>query len=149
MATKEISSFSRELLSLMPHIVRTMFKVQTDVLGKGKISVPQFLSLDLIDLKGSLKMKDIAKALNVTLPATSGLINRLVKLGLVKRTFDPRDRRLIFITLTPRGKETIEEIRTQRRKAIEKIFGKLTARERADYLSILRRLVKMLVPKRR
>jgi DNA-binding MarR family transcriptional regulator len=121
-----------------------MFKKQTDALGRGKITVPQYLSLDLLKSHGFLKMKDIAKELNISLPAATGLVDRLYRMGMVKRTYDERDRRLIIITLTSKGKQTLEQIRSQRQKAIQQVFGKLTEKERLTYLRIVRKLKKIL-----
>jgi DNA-binding MarR family transcriptional regulator len=148
MVKQTISSFAKELFKLIPHIVRGMFSRQADVLGQGKITLPQFFSLDLLDSRGPLKMKDIAEELNISLPAATGLVNRLVILKLVKRVYDAKDRRVIYITLTSKGKEMIAEIRAKRIKAIEQIFGQLTDKERSDYLKILRKLMKILYPHR-
>ncbi|UCG35099.1 MAG: MarR family transcriptional regulator [Candidatus Omnitrophota bacterium] len=147
MPHRKLASFSEELLKLMPLILRGVFRSQKDELGMGRISIPQFLSLDLLDKGGPLMMKDIARVMNVSLPATTGLINRLVTMKFVKRVYDEKDRRVIRIALTLKGKETVEKVRAQRRKAVENIFGKLTESERKNYLEILRKVVKVLYPK--
>jgi DNA-binding MarR family transcriptional regulator len=147
MAKKVLSEFSEEVFRIMPHILRGMFKRQKDILGAGKITLPQFLSLNLLHIKGLLKMNEIAKALNVSLPAATGLVDRLVSMGMVKRMYDEKDRRAIYVTLTPKGEKTIEEVESSRKKAIEDVFGRLTQKERQDYLAILRKLMKALYPK--
>jgi DNA-binding MarR family transcriptional regulator len=141
-----LAAFSEELSRILPHIVRGMFKRQTDALGRGKITIPQYLSLDLLNTHGVLKMKDIAKELNISLPAATGLISRLHRLGMVKRIFDEKDRRVIYITPTPKGKATTEHIRRQRQRAVQEVFSKLTEKERDSYLRILRKLKKILYP---
>ena len=147
MPHRKLASFSEELLKLLPLILRGAFRTQKDELGMGRISIAQFLALDLLDKSDSLMMKDIAKAMNVSLPATSGLINRLVTMKFVKRIYDEKDRRIIRIVLTSKGKEIVERVRAQRKKIVEAIFGKLTEGERKNYLDILRKIVKVLYPK--
>ena len=137
---KKLSKFSDELIRIMPQIIRGMFRKQTDPLVAGEISVPQYLTLDLIAAHSSLKMNDISKALNRTLPATSGLINRLYKMGLVKRIYDKMDRRVIHIILTPKGKALLKRLKAARIKAIKSIFSQLNARERKIYLAILKKI---------
>ncbi|RKY38425.1 MAG: hypothetical protein DRP76_04500 [Candidatus Omnitrophota bacterium] len=144
MSHKTLSSFSGELMRIMPQIIKGLFTRQMDALRQGRITIPQFLSLDLIDTHGSLKMKEIAQELNITLPAATGLINRLFKMGLVKRVPSEKDRRVIYITLTLKGKKLIEGIRLTRKKAFEEMFGKLTEREKMMYLSILRKVADMV-----
>ena len=140
MGKKGISLFSRELSDLLPYLIRGMMRRYTDALGKGLISLPQFISLDLIDSHGPMKMKDIAKELNISLPAATGMIDRLYHLELVKREFDPKDRRVIKIVLTPRGRKILKNTKENRKKAIEEVFSGLSAKERRDYLNIVRKV---------
>ena len=140
MATHSLESFSSEMARLLPHVIRGMIKNQSDALGCGKITVPQYLLLDLLNTHELLKMKDIAGELNITLPAATGLVNRLHLMKMIKRIYDKNDRRVIYIELTAGGKETIKQVSSQRQKAIQEVFVKLTESERNSYLSILKKL---------
>ncbi|MFH1768912.1 MAG: MarR family transcriptional regulator [Candidatus Omnitrophota bacterium] len=142
---KSLNIFSKELLRIFPKMAQEMFKrTGTDDLTKGKISIPQFVSMDLIYNIGQLKMKDIARQLNRSLPAATGLINRLYGMKMVRRVYDETDRRVIYITLTAKGRKSVEAIRTQREKIIKDIFGKLSVKERDDYLAILKKLNRII-----
>lgn len=149
MSRKPIASFSDEVAAMMPYIVRGMFQKQSDALGRGKITVPQYLSLSLIDAHGFLKMKEIAKGLNISLPAATGIISRLFVMRTVKRIYDQRDRRIIKIVLTAKGKKIMGQIKEKRSKAVQEVFGKLTEKERRAYLVILRKLKEILYPVKR
>jgi DNA-binding MarR family transcriptional regulator len=148
MVKKDITKFSQEVFDLVPHLIRGMFKRKMDALGKGYITLPQYLSLELIDSHGSLKMKEIAKELNVSLPAATGMIDRLYHLSLVKREFEPKDRRVIKIVLTAKGKKVLADVREKRRKAIEEVFSNLSEKERQSYLRILRKVKDILYEKK-
>ena len=89
-----------------------------------------------------MKMNDIAKILKVSLPAATGLINRMVKSKMVQRTDDPNDRRVIYIEIVSAGKNSLERVRRQRREAVAKLFATLTEKERKTYLALLKKLVK-------
>lgn len=140
MIRHSLTLFSSKISRLLPHVIRGILKKQSDALGRGKITVPQYLSLELLNTHHLLKMKDIAGELNISLPAATGLVSRLHRMKMVKRTYDKNDRRVICIELTARGKETIEHVRSQRQKAIQEVFGNLTERERNSYLHILKKL---------
>jgi len=144
---KSISAFSQELLRIFPRIVKGMIKKQKNALVWGKITVPQCITLEMLKAKKFLKMKDIARQLNVTLPAATGLIDRLHRMAMIKRANDDKDRRIILITLTTKGKDTVEKIQQQRKKALMQVFSKLTEKERDTYLNILKKLEKILYPK--
>ena len=144
MSRHSLALFSSEISRLLPHVIRGMLKKQSDALGRGKITVAQYLLLDLLNTYHLLKMKDIARELNITLPAATGLISRLHRMKMVKRIYDKNDRRVICIGLTAKGKETIEQVRSQRQKAIQEVFVNLTERERNSYLHILKKLKSIL-----
>ena len=135
-----LASFSSEMARLLPHVIRGMTKNQSDALGRGKITVPQYLLLDLLNTHELLKMKDIAGELNITLPAATGLVSRLHLMKMIKRIYDKNDRRVIYIELTAGGKETIKQVSSQRQKAIQEVFVNLTESEQNSYLSILKKL---------
>ncbi len=142
-----ISQFSKEIIQIIPHLMRlsqSMVKSDSDDLLSGKITLPQFLVLELLKSKDSVKMNDIAKTLKVSLPAATGTVKRLVSLKMVKRHHDASDRRVIHVVLTKKGENTIERVRTARRKVIEKAFGHLSDKERQTYLNILRKVKKGL-----
>lgn len=143
MSNKSIQIFSEEVLQLMPYIFKGVLR-QTDALTSGQITISQFLALSLMNNKGQVKMKDIAKDFNISLPAATGIVQRLFNLELVKRVDDKADRRVIRIVVTPKGKKIVEQISAKRKELIGSIFGKLSEKERENYLQILRKLKKII-----
>lgn len=148
MSKKSISLFAQEVLKIIPLIHKKMLTRRIDIFVKmGKITLPQYFSLRLIDLHAPLKMKDVASVLNITLPAATGHVNRLFKMDLVKRVYDKNDRRIIRIALTSKAKNILNEMDSTFKSGIEDVFGKLTEKERTDYLTILKKIMKILYPK--
>jgi DNA-binding MarR family transcriptional regulator len=149
---QQIQQFSQELMqsiSYIQRLARIMLKKRSDVLLQGKVTMPQYLTLELLSNKGALKMNRIAKAFQISLPAATGLINRLVKMKLVKRSYDKNDRRVILIVLTPEGRRVTTQTKIARRKVIEEMFGCLSDQERQTYLNIIRKVKKTLYEKDR
>jgi DNA-binding MarR family transcriptional regulator len=58
-----------------------------------------------------LKMGDLAEALIITRGGLTKLVDRLIKAGLLERTFCETDRRVSYATLLPAGGEMLEEMR--------------------------------------
>ncbi len=58
-----------------------------------------------------MKMGDLAEALVITRGGLTKLVDRLVKAGLLERTFCETDRRVSYATLCPAGAEMLEEMR--------------------------------------
>jgi DNA-binding MarR family transcriptional regulator len=58
-----------------------------------------------------LRMGDLAEALVITRGGLTKLVDRLIKAGLLERTFCATDRRVSYATLMPAGSEMLEEMR--------------------------------------
>jgi DNA-binding MarR family transcriptional regulator len=143
----DISSFSQEMIRNMSALVRfahSEFNRTSDVLIKGAMTLPQFFVLKMLDTSRFLKMKDVARSLHISLPAVTGFTNKLVKMNMLKRTYDKNDRRVIHLVLTDLGKKTLASIEESRKKFIEKIFGRLSNEERAAYLRIMHKVTRDL-----
>ena len=56
-------------------------------------------------------MGDLAEALVITRGGLTKLVDRLIKAGLLERTFCETDRRVSYATLMPAGAEMLEEMR--------------------------------------
>ena len=135
-----IAEFADRVGEYMVAISREFMRQQTGEFYKAKITLPQLAILDLLNRGGELTMSDIARSMNVTTAAMTGIIDRLVRDAYVVRVYDPDDRRVIKIKLTPKGSKVVRGILEQRRKIITKIFGVLSQGEREEYLKILTRI---------
>src|SRR6266516_1377797 len=58
-----------------------------------------------------MKMGDLAEALVITRGGLTKLVDRLVKAGLLERTFCETDRRVSYATLLPAGRDLLGEMR--------------------------------------
>jgi DNA-binding MarR family transcriptional regulator len=58
-----------------------------------------------------MRMGDLAEALVITRGGLTKLVDRLIKAGLMERTFCETDRRVSYATLLPAGEEMLDEMR--------------------------------------
>lgn len=58
-----------------------------------------------------MRMGDLAEALVITRGGLTKMVDRLIKAGLMERTFCESDRRVSYATLLPAGEELLEEMR--------------------------------------
>ncbi|MBN3040975.1 MAG: MarR family transcriptional regulator [Candidatus Omnitrophica bacterium] len=139
----DLSDFAEEMvqsLSLIHKASHTMLKSRADAFTKGKITFPQYILLELLYTKGPIKMKDIASSLGISLPAATGMVDRLISLNKVKRVSDPADRRVIIVQITSTGTKAVVDIISFRKKLIEKMFSGFTDSERQTYLKLIRKV---------
>jgi len=89
------------------------------------LTIAQLKSLLFIYSQGTTNFKMLAKALNVTPPRVTGIIDRLVDQGLVKREENPENRRMQFLSLTEKGVNLLNELKAQSTNRLLEIMNKL------------------------
>jgi DNA-binding MarR family transcriptional regulator len=67
--------------------------------GRG-MTLLQLTTLHLINALAPVTLTDLAQALGTRAPATSAMVDRLARAGLVCRTPDPHNRRRVQLTVT-------------------------------------------------
>ena len=84
-----------------------------------------------------LPLSHLARHLTQEAQSTTELADRLERRGLVRRTRDARDRRLVLLELTPEGRATFERIQPGIAEGGEQLFQGLNARDRAKLATLL------------
>ena len=144
MTDPKLNRFYQRLDELLPNTMREFMKRSANDLTKGRITMPQLVILELLNKKGTLIMSELAGSLSITTSAVTGLIDRMIKANLVMRSRDEKDRRIVKVTLIPKGKQVIENILRERKKVLLDIFGKFTQNERQQYLKIIEKMYHIL-----
>ncbi|MBI4706939.1 MAG: MarR family transcriptional regulator [Candidatus Omnitrophica bacterium] len=145
MSEVSLLEFADKISLIMPQIMREFSRHQADELHKGKITLPQFLILENLNSQGQQTMTALARYMHVTTAAMTGIIDRVVRDGYVVRTAEPDDRRIIRIKISPKGIKLVEKFNKNQRSMILKIFGKISDKDRRDYLRILMQIRDILV----
>ncbi|MFO7168991.1 MAG: MarR family transcriptional regulator [Chloroflexota bacterium] len=78
------------------------------------LSLPRLTTLMMLSRRGAASVSDISEHLNLSLGATSHLVDKLVDAGLCTRAEDPEDRRQKHIALTDAGRQMVDEVRRLR-----------------------------------
>jgi DNA-binding MarR family transcriptional regulator len=141
-----INEFADKLNNMLPVMIKEFSRRQVGEIYKGKITLPQFLILSFLYSNGNLKMCAISKFMSVTTAAMTGMVDRLERLGYVKREHEPGDRRIINVGLTLKGQELVNKINLRRREMIVDVFGKVSGQDRVDYLRVLTKVKDILAP---
>lgn len=88
-----------------------------------------------------MRMGDLAEALVITRGGLTKLVDRLIKAGLMERTFCESDRRVSYATLLPAGEELLEEMRPVVVGELEIAFSaNITARQARELREMLDRV---------
>ena len=137
-----LETFADRAMELFSQLARGMVRHENNYLTKGVVTLPQVWALRYLMRQRECSMRELADFMKMGLSSVTGMVDRLVKQGLANRRRTERDRRLVFVDITARGRKILKEILEQRRKTTLGLFESLTAEERLTYLCILEKLVK-------
>ena len=93
------------------------------------LSPSHVLILELLEIEQMQRPSKLAAKLHITTGGVTGLTNKLVKDGLIKRSLLEDDRRAICLEITDEGKMALSIARNQKMRIIEKMFGLLSDSE--------------------
>jgi DNA-binding MarR family transcriptional regulator len=103
------------------------------------VTIHQLDALRLLERDG-LRMRELARELDISEPASTALADRLVRNGLVERLADPTDRRTVRLELSGAGRDLMSRWGTHRRQAMTAAFDVLSDRQLAAFIDILETL---------
>ncbi|MBV9057993.1 MAG: MarR family transcriptional regulator [Pseudonocardiales bacterium] len=104
--------------------------------GRG-MTLLQLIALHFIHALAPATVTDVAQALNTKLPATSAMVDRLVQIGLVSRTPDPRDRRRVQLTTTAAAQPIVEDTDVNTARRLMAVLHSMSTQTRRPLIDIL------------
>jgi len=136
---RELDRQARELLELMIRAFHGFREERRWKLGE-ELSFPQVMLLLLIAEKGSVSAGEIARDMYVTQGVITRMADRLLDKGLIERKRDPEDRRVVKLTLTPRGKAMAARVERKRIEDLKAVLRGIPHAEREMLIAILRKI---------
>lgn len=100
--------------------------------------------LSTIEDQGAARISDLAEVDHCSQPTMTTQVRRLEDAGLVSRTTDPDDARAVLIRITPKGVETLRQVRVDRGAAIDPYLEHLDDADRQT-LSEAVRVLRLLL----
>ena len=93
------------------------------------LSTGQAMVLRHLYYRGPCTVSGMAAQMEISNPAASQFLDRLVEIGLVTREENPQDRRQKRITLTPRGRALVEEAQRVQQQWLQNLLSSLSPEE--------------------
>ena len=123
-------------------------RLRTALRDHFNVTLPQFDVLAELEYLGKpLTMTDLSKRLMVSNGNVTGVVDRLVRDGLVQRQPSGSDRRVNLISLTARGLDLFREMAAQHEQWVADMFSDLGAEEVSQLGSLLNRAHEFLKSK--
>lgn len=90
--------------------------------------------------KGPCQVSEVANHLSVTLSAATGLVDRLVKAKLATRERDQKDRRVVWVKITPEGEQAVHAAEVRRQAALGALVQDLSESDLSTLCDVLERI---------
>ncbi|HEX2112883.1 MAG TPA: MarR family transcriptional regulator [Alphaproteobacteria bacterium] len=144
-AAKDDDVASYVLEQQVGHLLRRAHQRHTtifqDGMGDVQLTPTQYAALVKIRDLGQISQNQLGR-LTAMDPATiQGVVQRLAARGLVDRTADPHDRRLMQLRLTAKGRALVQTAIARGIGITEATLAPLSEAERPIFLSLLRKLI--------
>jgi DNA-binding MarR family transcriptional regulator len=139
---REMPEHHREELRLWLRLLTCTTLIEGEVRRRLRaefdVTLPRFdLMAQLDRAPGGMTLSDLSKRMMVTNGNVTGLVDRLVALGLVARRTSERDRRSQLVTLTAAGRADFRAMAAAHEDWIDELLGPLTSQEIAALMALL------------
>lgn len=135
MATED-DQFFQQLFCLIAEIHHVAIKQpvnQASFRGQGRI-------IHLLAHNEGLSQRELAGLAQIKPGSVSEVLERLEKTQMIKRWRDKKDRRIVRVQLTDRGKNLYKENLQKRRQFEKEMLAPISAEERATFLTVLEKM---------
>jgi DNA-binding MarR family transcriptional regulator len=105
----------------------------------------QHYTLRYINQVGSCTSSELAEVFDVKKSAITAMITRMWEKGLIQRTRDENDRRVVYLTLTEKGNELYAKTEEKIHKLVESLITRFDQDEIQQFIETFEKLNKVLL----
>lgn len=137
------SKRSLKTMVVLSRAYRSLTDVTTKDIESHKLNPTEFAVLELIYHKGDQPLQQIGDKILMASGSITYVVDKLEKKELVKRVPCPKDRRVIYATITEKGKAFMDKAFPQHEEVIDEYMKSLTTDEKEQLIYLLKKLSKI------
>jgi len=139
----EVAEFAGQLFFRLWRASHTRIAAALESVG---LTPALFGLLNVLGAREGANQQEIGAAMGVDPSTMVSLIDELENAGLAKRRPHPTDRRARAVSITPKGRRVLEQARRMAAQVEDEVLRGLTAAERRELLTLLRRALSSAPP---
>jgi DNA-binding MarR family transcriptional regulator len=139
-----ISNTGNAVLIALRRIIRATDFSAKHLARETELTTSQLLVLQLLAQGQAMKIGELAKQVNLNQATVTNIVDRLEQRHLVKRQKGKQDRREVFVTVTPKGNEIIEQAPKLLQSVFLENFGRLADWEQTYILAAVERVAHLM-----
>jgi len=132
---------AKEILEIFPLFIKKMHR---GMAKDGEVPPSQMSAVMILSEKKLCTLGELSKEMGVSAPTTTGIVDRLYQSGYVERVRSQKDRRIVNIALTRKGKNVTKKIQKTAIKKWRIISSILSIKDQETHIRILKKIVKGL-----
>jgi len=136
----QIRSDCEKLADIFTVLQRCFLMNLSKELARGKVSFPQYFLLGFLAQQKHFTMSEIAARMGHTTAAATGLVDRLERLGYVRRMHASDDRRKIEVRITPPGLSLVSQIREDMVTSLGQMMLLLSPAEQRAWVQVYEKI---------
>jgi DNA-binding MarR family transcriptional regulator len=139
----EVAEFAGQLFF---RLWRASHTRTADALTRLGLTPALFAVLNVLGAREGTIQQQLSSDMGIDPSAMVKLMNELEGAGLADRRRRPNDRRAWEVTITPKGRRTLQRARRLASQVEDEVLGGLTATDRRELLTLLRRALTSAPP---
>ncbi|MGH4012182.1 MAG: MarR family winged helix-turn-helix transcriptional regulator [Pseudonocardiaceae bacterium] len=117
--------------------LRSMVTASSTVWAGRGMTLLQLIALQFISVLAPVTVSGLAQVLGTRPPATSAMVDRLARAGLVRRLPDPQDRRRVQVTITSAAQPIVGDTDEHTARRLSVVVHALSTQTRRPLIDLL------------
>jgi DNA-binding MarR family transcriptional regulator len=118
--------------------LRKMVSRRPTAWAGSELTLAQLLALHFISAKAPITLMSLSHVLDLRPPATSAMVDRLTRAGLVCRRPDPTDRRRVLLTVTAHAVAMTGKIDLQTARRLQAVLTRIGAAAQRCLIEVIK-----------
>ena len=138
----ELKSDVDQVLEAILYLYTESRRITKELAKRADLTGPQLTVVKLLEAFGDLSLSELSDKIRAQNSTVTGIIDRMERESLVTRERSKEDRRVVYIKLTPKGRELAREIPVEPMEVFKSALETLSQQEMKDLLRIMTKVAK-------
>jgi DNA-binding MarR family transcriptional regulator len=138
----DLKSDVDQVLEAILYLYTESRRITKELAKRADLTGPQLTVVKLLEAFGDLSLSELSDKIRAQNSTVTGIIDRMERESLVTRERSKEDRRVVYIKLTPKGREIAREIPVEPMEIFKSALETLSSQEIKDLLRIMTKVAK-------
>jgi len=139
----DLDQFAADLWVGLTRVMQRMKHPAGTLSEQYALTGQQMFALWRIAETGPLTMSEIAQVFDVSHGVATRMVDRLHAKGMVERSGDESDRRVVLVSISELGRQVADEAISDVIEILKSVFKDVSKEDREEYLSLLNRIAEV------